>query len=176
MASVDAAEVRDLDARYIDTADMHLAREGYALRRRTGGPDEGWHIKGPMVGGGRTEQHWPIEDDDPDAIVVPDAVQAEVDRLTDAPLAPLAWIRNHRTAYALRSADGGLVAEFVDDHVSATDMRTGVERSWREWEFELGAAAPADHEAFFAAVDAAVHARGGRHAASASKLSRTLGF
>ena len=28
-------------------------RAGYALRRRTGGPDAGWHIKGPRIDGGR---------------------------------------------------------------------------------------------------------------------------
>ena len=51
------------------------------------------------------------------------------------------------------SADGGLVAEFVDDRVTATDARTGVVRTWREWEIELGPAASADPRAFFAAVD-----------------------
>ena len=54
-----------------------------------------------------------------------------------------------------------------------------MERSWREWEFELGPAAPEDtaaREAIFAAVEDAVHAVGGREAASASKLARALGL
>jgi hypothetical protein len=68
------------------------------------------------------------------------------------------------------------VAEFVDDRVSATDVRTGVVREWREWEIELGDAAAADPRAFFAAVEAAVRAAGGRAAASASKLARALGY
>jgi hypothetical protein len=54
-----------------------------------------------------------------------------------------------------------------------------MERSWREWEFELGSAAPegaAERAAIFSAVEAAVQAAGGRDAASASKLARTLGF
>jgi hypothetical protein len=63
----------------------------------------------------------------------------------------------------------------VDDRVSATDVRAGVDRTWREWEVELGPAAPADHDAVFAAVDDAVRAVGGREAAYASKLARTLG-
>jgi len=173
VASVGDPEVRELDARYLDTDDQALARAGFALRRRTGGPDEGWHIKGPVVDGGRVELHWPLGDDD---LVVPPAILAELSSVTDAALSPLARIRNLRTAYALRGADGGVVAEFVDDHVTATDERSGVERTWREWEFELGPAAPADHGAIFAAVEAAVHAVGGRDAASASKLARTLGF
>jgi inorganic triphosphatase YgiF len=174
VASVGDPELRDLDARYLDTAEFALASAGYALRRRSGGPDAGWHIKGPRIGGGRTELHWPLGDaDDED---VPDAVRAAVATVTDADLTPIARILNTRTAYALRSLDGQLVAEFVDDHVTATDARTGVVRTWREWEIELGPAASADPRAFFAAVETAVLAAGGRAAASASKLARALGY
>ena len=41
--AVTDGEARALDARYFDTAGGDLARSGVALRRRTGGPDEGWH-------------------------------------------------------------------------------------------------------------------------------------
>lgn len=175
VAAVGEPELRDLDAVYYDTADLALAHAGYAVRRRTGGPDEGWHIKGPKVGDARTELHWPLGE----AGEVPVALRDAVAEVTDvAALAPIARIRNTRTAYALRGADGGLIAEFVDDRVVATDERSGVQRSWREWEFELGPAAPADPEArkaLFAAAEAAVHAVGGQPAASDSKLARTLG-
>ncbi len=46
VASVGAPELRELDARYLDTAEYALASAGYALRRRSGGPDAGWHITG----------------------------------------------------------------------------------------------------------------------------------
>ena len=175
VASIGDPEVRELDARYLDTADLALAHAGFALRRRSGGPDEGWHIKGPSVGGGRVELHWPLGDDDAD--VVPPAILADLSTITDAALSPLARIRNTRTAYTLRDADGGVVAEFVDDHVNATDERSGAERSWREWEFELGPDAdPGHRDAIFTAVEEAVRAVGGREAASASKLARALGF
>ena len=171
--TVGAPEPRDLDAVYLDTADLALALAGYAVRRRTGGPDEGWHIKGPRdAEGGRVELHWPLGAEG----TVPDAVAAALATVTAATdFAPIARIRNHRTAYALRDAGGGLVAEFVDDHVVATDERDGTRRAWREWEFELGPAAPAERTALFAAVEHAVHAAGGREAASASKLARALG-
>ncbi|MDQ1177505.1 CYTH domain-containing protein [Microbacterium sp. SORGH_AS_0421] len=173
-------EPRDLDARYLDTADADLARAGIAVRRRTGGPDEGWHIKGPLEGAGRTERQWPLEGDiDPDADpVVPEAIQDAVASVAAPPFTPLARVRNHRTAYSLLDAVGNEVAEFVDDRVHARDERRGVESVWREWEVELGPAAPTDDDAraaFFAAVDAAVFAAGGRHAASGSKLARALG-
>ena len=177
---VGAPEPRDLDARYLDTPSADLARAGVAVRRRVGGPDAGWHVKGPAQAGGRTETQWPLDADvDPDAEpVVPPAVQDAVASIAGPPFTPLARVRNNRTAYALLDADGEEVAEFVDDHVRARDERRGAESSWREWEVELGPAGPADDEgraAFFAAVDAAVFAAGGRPAASGSKLARTLG-
>ncbi len=177
VVAVSPPEVRELDARYLDVDDLALGRAGFALRRRTGGPDAGWHIKGPRGNdGGRTELHWPLGADDDD---VPDGARAVLRDVTDAPLSPLARIRNSRTAYALRGADGGVVAEFVDDRVTATDERRGVETAWREWEFELGEAAPdaaPARAALFAAAEAAVFAVGGRVAASDSKLARTLGL
>ncbi|MCZ0972405.1 CYTH domain-containing protein [Streptomyces albulus] len=38
-----------LDARYYDTADQRLAADRLTLRRRTGGPDAGWHLKLPVT-------------------------------------------------------------------------------------------------------------------------------
>ena len=171
IALVSAGEVRELDAGYLDTAEVTLGRAGYALRRRTGGPDAGWHIKGPRVGDARVELHWPLGDPG----TVPAGALAALAEVTDAPLLPLARIRNTRTAYALLDARGGVVAEFADDLVRTRDERTGTERAWREWEIELGASRPADPAAFFAAVEAAVSAAGGRPAASESKLARALG-
>ncbi|WP_261166359.1 CYTH domain-containing protein [Microbacterium sp. Marseille-Q6965] len=174
VARVTAGENRHLDALYLDTADLVLARAGVALRRRTGGPDAGWHIKGPLIDGARVELGWPLGDGDE----LPGPVRAEVARWTTAPLEPLARIVNDRTAYELLDEEGDPLAEFVDDHVRTTDLRSGAEREWHEWEIELGEAAPTDadaREAFFAAVADAALAAGAREAASASKLARALG-
>jgi hypothetical protein len=108
---------------------------------------------------------------------MPDAVADTVAQWTDAELVPIARIENTRTAFHLLGAAGG-IAEFVDDHVRATDLRAGTHSAWREWEMELGPAAPADgpdREAFFAAVERAVLATGGRPPSSGSKLARALG-
>ncbi|MDQ4212925.1 CYTH domain-containing protein [Microbacterium sp. ASV81] len=172
--AVTEGEARALDAQYFDTAGTVLGRAGVALRRRTGGPDAGWHVKGPRDGDGRLELGWPLgEGDGP-----PEPVVAVISEWTTDPLTPLARIENARTAYLL-TGPAGVVAEFVDDHVRATDLRGGVRREWREWEMELGPAAPADsagRAAFFAAVEQAVRAVGGRESASGSKLARALGF
>lgn len=172
--TVTAGEVRILDARYFDTADGELARAGVALRRRSGGPDEGWHVKGPRQGDGRLELGWPLGEGEE----IPASVAAAVSEWSTGTLAPLARIQNDRTAYLLLSGSG-VVAEFVDDRVRATDLRGDVQREWREWEVELGPAAPSEEAAratFFDAVERAVLAAGGRPAASDSKLARALGF
>ena len=175
VASVTAGEHRELDALYLDDESTSLARAGYAVRRRTGGPDEGWHIKGPRgADGGRVELHWPLGTDD----VVPEAVRTEVESVTTAQLNALARIRNSRTVYFLLDPDGAVVAEFADDHVRTRDERSGTEREWHEWEIELGPAAPADsagRTAFFAAIERAALAAGARAASSDSKLARALG-
>lgn len=180
VARVDEPEPRELDARYLDTADGHLAGSLTALRRRSGGPDAGWHIK-RSTPEGKLETHFPLDEmtdveADP---VVPAAVLAALAEIAAPPFIVLARIRNSRTAWALRDVAGHLVAEFVDDRVTATDVRRGVETSWREWELELGPAAPADpaaRAALFAAADDLVAAAGGRVSASASKLGRALGL
>lgn len=181
---VGEAEPRELDARYLDTADGMLGRASAALRRRTGGPDEGWHIK-QSTDHGKIETRWPFDvapaSGSGDQVIVPEVILAAVAAFGDTSggLAPIARIRNARTAYALRDAEGAVVAEFVDDHVTATDLRRGVETRWREWELELGPAAPADADgraAFFAAADALVVAAGGRVSSAESKLGRALGL
>lgn len=184
--AVTSGELRELDARYFDTEDAELARAGVAVRRRTGGPDAGWHIKGPREGDGRLEIAWPLNEGPLDIGVgdmIPEAVVGALARWTTAPLRPLARIENSRTAYLLTGPDG-VVAEFVDDRVRATDLRqpdhlnTPVRREWREWEVELGPSAPDDgngRATLFAEIETAVFAAGARSAASDSKLARALG-
>ncbi|MDT3343579.1 CYTH domain-containing protein [Microbacterium aquilitoris] len=178
VAVVGAPEPRELDAHYLDTADGALGRARVALRRRSGGPDEGWHIK-RVTPEGKAESRWPLDDGDPGHIVVPAEIESVLAEIAAPPFAPLARIRNSRTAYALLDAGGGLLAEFVDDRVTATDVRRGVETAWREWELELGPAAPTDaaaRDALFDAADELVRAAGGDVSASGSKLERALGL
>lgn len=173
VASVGAPEARALDARYFDTADAALARARVAVRRREGGPDAGWHVK-ISAPDGRHEWHWPLGDAPADG-PVPDAVAGAVAPWASPPFSPIARIRNHRVAYALRDAAGIPLAEVVDDHVTALSVRTGRESSWREWEVEIVGELPApDAAALFAAADALVAAAGGAVAASDSKLARAL--
>ena len=47
----------DMSATYYDTADLLLARSAVAVRRRTGGSDDGWHVK-YEAGAVRGELHY----------------------------------------------------------------------------------------------------------------------
>ncbi|WP_413353323.1 CYTH domain-containing protein [Microbacterium sp. 1P06AB] len=178
VAVVGAPEPRELDAHYLDTAEGSLGRARVALRRRSGGPDEGWHIK-RVTPEGKAESRWPLDAGDPENIVVPPAIESVLAEIAEPPFPPLARIRNSRTAYALLDTAGGLLAEFVDDRVTATDVRRGVDTTWREWELELGPAAPTDaaaRDALFDAADLLVRAVGGEVSTSGSKLERALGL
>ncbi|SDQ19329.1 CYTH domain-containing protein [Microbacterium sp. cf332] len=181
VAAVGDPEPRELDARYLDTPDGRLATALTALRRRTGGPDEGWHVK-RSTPEGKLETQWPLDEqagDEGARLDVPAEIVAALAEVAAPPFEVIARIRNSRTAYALRDAAGGVVAEFVDDRVTATDERSGRTSSWREWELELGPAAPADGrgiDELFDAADDLVRAAGGAPSGSGSKLGRALGL
>lgn len=104
---------------YYDTSDLRLFRWGMTLRRRRGGPDEGWHLKLPVQGAGegvRDEVRVPLGPDLPDALA----------RLVTAfarsePLMPVAALQTERTPRLLFDADGTAVVEVVDDTVSVME-------------------------------------------------------
>ena len=104
---------------YYDTPDLRLFRWGITLRRREGGPDEGWHLKLPVQGAGegvRDEVRAPLSDSLPDALarlVRPFA--------RSAPLGPVAALQTERTPRILVTPDGAEPLEIVDDTVSVLD-------------------------------------------------------
>jgi CHAD domain-containing protein len=124
-----------LDAVYFDTPGRDLAARRVTLRRRTGGADEGWHVKLPAGPDARTEVRAPLDgagEGVPEALV--DVVLAIV---RDRPLSPVARITTNRTVDMLYGPDGVAVAEFCDDLVTAKADPDGEEQRWREWELEL---------------------------------------
>ena len=65
VARVERSPSQSLDAVYFDTPAQELARHLITLRRRTGGTDEGWHLKLPAGPDTRTEVRAPLcEGDD----------------------------------------------------------------------------------------------------------------
>lgn len=173
--SASETERFELVATYFDTADGALAARRMTLRRRTGGSDAGWHLKLPAEAG-RSELGWPVELRGSDAgSPVPAEVLEPVRGIVrDHPLAPVAIITTHRSVTRLLGDGGAELVEIADDTVSASDVRSGVLRTWREWEAELLDGANGDQGLLDAVQDALVEA-GARPAASASKLATAMG-
>lgn len=135
IAKVERTPVQQLDAVYFDTPGKDLAAHRITLRRRTGGPDAGWHLKLPAGADARTEVRTPLgEADDPVPEELRDVVLAIV---RDRPLSPVARISTSRTVDVLYGHDGAPLAEFCDDTVTASAESDGEPLQWREWELEL---------------------------------------
>ncbi|MDX2969161.1 CYTH and CHAD domain-containing protein [Kribbella solani] len=223
VASVAQPVTLDLEATYYDTAELDLAANKVTLRRRTGGEDDGWHVKFPGTSGGRLEVRHPLDesaggaptderpadkarrDEEPVDEVSTDEVPAgevpagEVSTegvsadeaptdgvpagevpvevvgtvrvlVRDRALEPVVTLRTRRVVHRLLDADGGVLAEFADDRVTAT-VTGGEPESWREWEVEL---VDGDNALLEDAGELLLGV-GARPASGPSKLARALG-
>ncbi|MCV7177944.1 CYTH and CHAD domain-containing protein [Mycolicibacterium sphagni] len=135
---------QSLDAVYFDTPGRDLALNRITLRRRTGGPDAGWHLKLPAGPDARTEVHAPLDTsaDATDAAVPEELLDIVLAIVRDRPLAPVARIATTRNVVMIYGSDGAPLAEFCDDEVTAWalgagDGEAGEEQRWHEWELEL---------------------------------------
>lgn len=162
-----------LDATYYDTLDLDLLRSRMTLRRRTGGPDAGWHLKLPAAAGARTEVGLPLSAGD-DGNVPDEFVNLVRGTARGRTLRPVARVVNDRTVRHLLDADGRTLVEIADDHVSATPLREGTATPsrWREVEVEI---VDGTIEQLAITVELLI-AAGAEKASSASKLARTLGI
>ena len=163
-----------LSATYYDTPGNRLAASKITLRRRTGGPDEGWHLKLPAGQHARREIHAPLAAGDEGQ--VPGELTAQVAEVTGGlPLAPIAFLHTERTVVTLLDATGGPLAEIADDAVTARREGTaGEPLRWREVEVEV----PEDSAGTRLALGGAARlllAAGAMPAAKESKLARVLG-
>lgn len=112
---------------YYDTADLRLFRWGITLRRRVGGPDEGWHLKLPVAGRGqgvRDEIHAPLHAEGrgsaqgSDQSEVPDELARLVTPFArGGRLERVAGLRTQRAPTLLLDDSGTPRIEVVDDHV-----------------------------------------------------------
>ena len=159
-----------LEAVYFDTPDHDLAAHRITLRRRTGGPDEGWHLKLPAGADARTEVRHPLGEGDEVPDDLRDVVLAVV---RDRPLSPVARIATDRTVDMLYAADGTALAEFCDDQVTAQAGPDDPEQTWREWELELVEDGGGDRDLLDRLSNRLLDA-GAEPAASGSKLARVL--
>jgi CHAD domain-containing protein len=160
----------NLEAVYFDTPDLRLARHGATLRRRTGGEDEGWHLKLPASEDGRDELRVPLDEARES---VPDPLVHEVRALArNNPLVPVAIVRTDRIERHLLDTNGRDLAVIADDTVHAEQLgESTTVTTWREVEVELVDGDPELLETLLSRLEAA----GLRRSAATSKLARVLG-
>ncbi|WP_347058767.1 CYTH domain-containing protein [Blastococcus sp. HT6-30] len=172
VAVVDAPVTHELTAVYHDTADLRLVRGRVTLRRRTGGPDEGWHLKLP-AGAARRELHLPL--DHRTGTAPAELLDVVAGLLAGEVPGPVVTMRTRRVVTVLRNAAGRALAELADDTVTATVPAAAPGgspevRSWREVEVEL----VEGEEPLLAAVGEVLVAAGARPSPRVSKLASAL--
>jgi inorganic triphosphatase YgiF len=163
-----------LSATYFDTEELDLIKNRITLRRRVGGPDEGWHLKLPVRKDTRQEVRTPLSEGDTGS--VPAALTAQVQDVTAGrDLHPIAILDTERTVVRLTGKAGEPLAEVADDLVTATRLdQPGAEPvRWREIEVE--AAEGAEATDLLEAAGQRLREAGARPSPSASKLGRLLG-
>jgi len=169
VAQVEQPVEQELQAVYFDTAGFDLAVNKVTLRRRTGGDDDGWHVKLPVSKGERMEIRHPLGR-------AVRKVPIQVVRLVrvhvrDNELGPVVTLNTRRLVYRLLDDEGEVLAEVCDDNVTATVEAADDPETWREWEVELvhGSAE------LLEAVEPVLRAAGAEPASGPSKLARALG-
>jgi CHAD domain-containing protein len=159
-----------LEADYYDTKDWRLIRAGITLRRRTGGHDEGWHLKMPAGVHSRREIRMPLSA--ADGQVPPQLAELVRAYTRGEPVQQVAIISTRRERLILLGDSGESVAELAMDDVSA--RRTAGKESesrWREVEIEL----TGGDRKMLDAADELLRRSGLRRAANSAKLERVVG-
>ncbi|MEV5969955.1 CYTH and CHAD domain-containing protein [Streptomyces sp. NPDC051921] len=158
--------VTELDAVYYDTRDLRLAADALTLRRRTGGADEGWHLKFPVASGIRDEIRAPLSE------TLPASLAGLLrSRVRHAPVVPVVRLRSSRDVRRLLDDQGRPLAELSVDTVHADRLTGTGEATWTEIEVELADGAD---EALLDTVEKQLKKAGIRPSASPSKLARAL--
>ncbi|AWK08662.1 metal-binding protein [Streptomyces spongiicola] len=167
IADTVAKGVSELDADYYDTPGLRLDADRITLRRRTGGTDEGWHLKFPVTTGIREEIHAPLED------TVPRTLARLVrSRTRTTPLTAVVRIRSSREVHHLVDERGRLLAELSRDIVHAERLAPGgATTGWTEIEVELADGAD---PVLLDRVEKRFRKAGIEPASSPSKLARAL--
>ena len=174
--SVSPPVTHHLSATYYDTEGNRLAASKITLRRRTGGTDEGWHLKLPssLLPAGaqsRREIHAPLADG-PEGQVPAQLANLVAEVTAGLPLAPIASLMTERTVRNLLRGPADVLAEVADDQVTARREGSPAEPlRWREVEVEVPEDAPPE---VLAAAAELLLAAGARPGSKGSKLARVL--
>jgi inorganic triphosphatase YgiF len=157
---------QQLDAIYFDTPNQDLLRHEMVLRRRTGGDDEGWHLKVGGMAAQRTEHRRPLDDAaaPPRELITTIPLDLDLDDLR-----PVARVRTLRTERPLFDRNGRTLASIAQDDVEAERLADRARSQWHEIEAELVGGEPAVLDG----IDALMVAAGARPG-TVPKVARAL--
>lgn len=166
--TLDDPETNQLRARYFDTPSGDLASQRFAVRKRIGGKDEGWHLKERGDDGAR-EYMWPLSAVMPDGLR--DELVSRVGAESVARVGAIATLRTDRRTTCVRDSQGNAVIELADDRVDATNELADRHQQWREWEAELMPGADPD---LLEVIEPLLVAQGAARVRGTSKIQRTM--
>jgi CHAD domain-containing protein len=169
--TVVAETALDLDATYVDTADLQLVRNGVSLRRRTGDGAPRWTLKLPSAESGAGLARREFDVDDAGSVVPAGLASLVTGWVRAAPLVPVVVIHSHRERLRLLDPDGRELAEIDDDEVSVLDDGHVAAR-FREVEVEMAEHGSSD---LLHLVSDALVAAGAGAPDPTSKVARALG-
>ncbi len=112
---------RSMDATYYDTASLSLIRWGVTLRRRSGGGDDGWHMKLPLRysdAGAPAHGMDEIHVDGTASLIPSPLVSIASPLIRRQELVPVARVVTERSPYLVRDDQGEILVEVVDDWVA----------------------------------------------------------
>ncbi|RYV49754.1 CYTH and CHAD domain-containing protein [Pengzhenrongella frigida] len=171
VASADPGERYVFEAAHWDTPDLRLTQARITLRRRSGGPDDGWQLNVPVSADEWLDVRAPPGQE---ASGVPAGLAAVIAaRVRESTLQPVATLRTARTVRRLRDAHGRVLLEVADDAVTSTTptATAAVVDAWREWDIEL---VQGDRDLLARALTR-LRSAGGSSPQWPSKLTRALG-
>jgi inorganic triphosphatase YgiF len=168
VVATDASAEMVLAASYFDTESLALGAAGATLRRRTGGTDDGWHLKLSVADGERLEVHRALGRSG----TPPAALTSLVRAMTrGGALVPVATLVTRRVVHQLLDASGRVLAEIADDQVTGERAGSDETVTWREIEAEL----VDGDRALLGAVTTSLIDAGLTVATGSSKVGRVLG-
>lgn len=136
-ARIDRETARSMSATYFDTPSLSLLRWGVTLRHRSGGGDDGWHMKVPAEPSGDSTARDEIRVDKPPGFVPSELVSIAAPLVRRQELAPVAQVNTQRMPYVLHDDHGNALIEVVDDRVHVSAPGAASSSTFREVEVEL---------------------------------------
>ena len=129
--------LRSMSATYYDTPNLCLLRWGITLRHRTGGGDDGWHMKVPTAPSGGSSSRDEIRIDKPAGAVPVELASIVSPLIRRQDITAMAQVNTERTPFVIVSDSTDHLLEVVDDRVSVGTPGSRPSAVFREVEVEL---------------------------------------